>query len=101
MAAYVVHYVRFYILLLALHVGAAPPALAFVATLALVSVVALIPVTVMGVGTRDGVLVLAAGGLGISYEEAVGFSLLILITYLANLAIGFVCWISDRSVVRV
>jgi uncharacterized protein (TIRG00374 family) len=100
LAAYVVHYVRFYILLLALHVGAAPPVLAFVATLALVSVVALIPVTIMGVGTRDGVLVLAAGGLGLTDEEAVGFSLLILVTYLANLAIGFVCWMSDRALVR-
>jgi hypothetical protein len=100
LAAYVVHYVRFYILLLALHLGAPPPVLAFVATLALVSVVALIPVTVMGVGTRDGVLVLAAGGLGLTNEEAVGFSLLILVTYLANLAIGFVCWMSDRRVGR-
>jgi hypothetical protein len=54
----------------------------------------------MGVGTRDGVLVLAAGGLGLTYEEAVGFSLLILVTYLANLAIGFVCWLSDRAVAR-
>jgi uncharacterized protein (TIRG00374 family) len=98
LAAYLVHYVRFYVLLLALHIGAPPPVLAFVATLALVSVVALIPVTVMGVGTRDGVLVLAAGGLGLTNEEAVGFSLLILVTYLANLAIGFVCWMSDRAV---
>jgi glycosyltransferase 2 family protein len=100
LAAYVVHYVRFYVLLLALHLGAPPPVLAFVAILALVSVVALIPVTVMGVGTRDGVLVLAAGGLGLTNEEAVGFSLLILVTYLANLAIGFVCWMSDRAVSR-
>jgi len=100
LAAYTVHYVRFYVLLLALHISAPPPVLAFVATLALVSVVALIPVTIMGVGTRDGVLVLAAGGLGLSYEEAVGFSLLILLTYLANLAIGFVCWMGDRSVVK-
>src|SRR5215218_8697183 len=100
LAAYTVHYVRFYILLLALHISAPPPVLAFVATLALVSVVALVPVTIMGVGTRDGVLVLAAGALGLSYEEAVGFSLLILLTYLANLAIGFVCWMGDRSVVK-
>lgn len=100
LAAYVVHYVRFYVLLLALHIGSPPPVLAFVATLALVSVVALIPVTIMGVGTRDGVLVLAAGGLGLTNEEAVGFSLLILVTYLANLAIGFVCWVSDRVVAR-
>jgi glycosyltransferase 2 family protein len=100
LAAYTVHYVRFYVLLLALHISAPPPVLAFVATLALVSVVALVPVTIMGVGTRDGVLVLAAGGLGLSYEEAVGFSLLILLTYLANLAIGFVCWMGDRSVVK-
>jgi len=101
LAAYTVHYVRFYILLLALHISAPPPVLAFVATLALISVVALVPVTIMGVGTRDGVLVLAAGGLGLSYEEAVGFSLLILLTYLANLAIGFVCWMGDRSAVKV
>jgi uncharacterized protein (TIRG00374 family) len=100
LAAYTVHYVRFYVLLLALHISAPPPVLAFVATLALVSVVALVPVTIMGVGTRDGVLVLAAGALGLSYEEAVGFSLLILLTYLANLAIGFVCWMADRSVVK-
>ena len=100
LAAYLVHYVRFYVLLLALHLAAPPPVLAFVATLALVSVVALIPVTVMGVGTRDGVLVLAAGGLGLTNEEAVGFSLLILVTYLANLAIGFVCWMSDRAAGR-
>ncbi|MFN0072779.1 MAG: YbhN family protein [Chloroflexota bacterium] len=99
-AAYVVHYIRFYILLLALNITAPPPVLAFVATLALVSVVALIPITVMGVGTRDGVLVLAAGGLGLTQEEAVGFSLLILVTYLANLVIGLVCWLGDQKVAK-
>lgn len=100
LAAYVIHYVRYYVLLLSLHIAAPPPALAFVVTLALVSVVALIPITVMGVGTRDGVLVLAAGGLGLTHEEAVGFSLLILLTYLANLVIGFVCWVGDRAAVH-
>lgn len=89
--AYVVHYVRYYGLLRALDVPLPP--LDFVVVLTLASLVALVPISLMGIGTRDLTLVGLFNLYDLPPETALAFSMLVLITFLANLVVGFAAWI--------
>jgi uncharacterized membrane protein YbhN (UPF0104 family) len=91
--AYVVHFGRYYVLLLAVH--ADMPIVAFVVVLSIVSLAALLPISPMGVGTRDLALVALFDIYGIPAPVALAFSTLILATYVANLPLGFVAWLRE------
>ena len=57
------------------------------------TLVTFIPITVAGVGTRDLVLIAMFTRLGYLKEEAIAFSMLILIIYLLTALFGFVVWL--------
>lgn len=66
--------------------------------LGLANLLALIPVTIAGVGTRDAVFIFGFSFLALNRSEALAFSALVLVVfYLGSAAIGFVCFMSDRS----
>lgn len=90
-AAMALYLFRIYLLALALdfHV----PVLDFLASIAVVSLVTIVPISVADVGTRDGALILLLARLGVESEVAVSLSLLILLLAVLNGAIGFVFWV--------
>ena len=59
---------------------------------ALGALVSLIPVTTLGIGTRDSLYVSAASFLGASSTTMLGLSLLILSMYVLKSIIGWVTW---------
>jgi uncharacterized protein (TIRG00374 family) len=61
------------------------------------NVVALIPISIYGIGTRDAVLIYLFSILGLGREEAVGFSLLFLIIQYGSTALfGGIAWLSKK-----
>jgi uncharacterized membrane protein YbhN (UPF0104 family) len=92
-------YLRLYLLVTALDIHLA--AIPFVAAMSLASVAALIPVSVSGIGTRDAALMLIAPALGISPEQAIGISTLILFLSVVNGAVGLAVYLWETRARRV
>jgi len=90
-AAMTLYLFRVYLLALALDLHV--PVLDFLASIAVVSLVTIVPISVADVGTRDGALILLLARLGVESEVAVSLSLLILLLAVLNGAIGFVFWV--------
>jgi uncharacterized protein (TIRG00374 family) len=91
MGALGINMLRFYLLLASL--GLSLPIVDFVFGVALANLLALLPVTIFGVGTRDAVLALVFLQAGGTTEGAVAFSLLILaVAYLLNMVVGSIAW---------
>ena len=88
--ALAVNIARFYCLFAAL--GLHMPVFHFATGMAFVSLVGLLPISVAGIGTRDLALVAILSQVGISAEQAVAFSTLILGLYVLNLVWGFPAW---------
>ena len=65
--------------------------LSFAAAVALLA--SFLPITVIGIGTREAVFIFLLKPLDISKETVIAFSLLILVNYLALFMINFYCWI--------
>lgn len=65
------------------------------------SVVSIVPVSVLGLGTRDAAMILLFERGGRSWEEAVVFSSILLLITVVNLLLGLVVWyVSERSLLR-
>jgi uncharacterized membrane protein YbhN (UPF0104 family) len=61
--------------------------------LAAINLIALLPISISGLGTRDAVFILLLGKIGISPERALGLSLLFLVTFnLAGVVVGMLAW---------
>ena len=56
------------------------------------ALVAMIPVSIFGIGTRDATLIILFSHINLSKESAVSFSVMFLAVYLANLTIGLLAW---------
>jgi glycosyltransferase 2 family protein len=84
-------YFRYYLLTSALnvHLGLIP----FVAAMSLATVAALLPISISGLGTRDAALLLFAGSIGITREQALGVSALILFLSVVNGLVGLGVWL--------
>ncbi len=87
-AAYFLFGVRYYLLLEAMDFSA--PTAAFISSMGVVALVALLPISVAGVGSRDAALVLIFDRFDIPSEGAVGFSFLVLTLYIFTAAVGAV-----------
>ncbi|GGA81766.1 hypothetical protein GCM10011521_20130 [Arenimonas soli] len=68
-------------------------ALSVYAVVTMATVVASLPLSVAGIGTREAAVVLALGALGVPIANAMGFSLFWLINFLAMLAATFVLFL--------
>jgi glycosyltransferase 2 family protein len=89
--AFLVNIIRFHFLSLSL--GIDIKISDFIFGIAFVSIVGLIPISIAGIGTRDAAMVLFFSNTGHHPEQAVAFSMLILIVgYGMNIIWGFPCW---------
>ncbi len=89
--ATVVVYFRLYLLTSALdlHLDLIP----FIAAMSIATIAALLPISISGLGSRDAALLLIAPALGISREQALGISALILFLSIINGLVGFAVWL--------
>ncbi|HEY6041220.1 MAG TPA: hypothetical protein VIX58_03745, partial [Anaerolineae bacterium] len=69
----------------------------FVATMSIASVATLIPISISGVGTRDAALLLIAPVIGITREQALGLSVLILLLSVINGLVGYLVFSFAKS----
>jgi glycosyltransferase 2 family protein len=88
-------YIRYYLLTSALNVHL--DMIPFVAAMSLATVAALLPISVSGLGTRDAALLLVAGSIGITREQALGVSALILFLSVLNGLVGFGVWLFQSN----
>ncbi len=84
-------YLRCYLLTVA--VGVHLALIPFVATMSLATVAALLPVSVSGLGTRDIALQMVAPIIGITPEQALGVSVLLLFLNVVNGLVGLAVWL--------
>jgi uncharacterized membrane protein YbhN (UPF0104 family) len=70
----------------------ATPAWSLAVLAALGAVISLLPITVLGIGTRDALYVAAAPLLGATSESMLALSLLLLAMYLLNTVTGWAAW---------
>lgn len=92
-------YTRYYLITSALNVHLAP--IPFVAAMSLATVAALLPISISGLGARDATLLLIAGSIGITREQALGVSALILFLSVVNGLVGFGVWLLQSHRVEV
>lgn len=91
-AAYAVFFSQCYMLALALKlkVGFAPISFA----VALASLVTLLPISISGLGTREAAMIAYLGAVGVPAEAALGFSLLVFVTFhVGGALLGAVAWL--------
>lgn len=96
--AYGVVFYRYYLLLLTLNLH--PPFGTWFAGVTLATFVALIPISISGIGTRDAVLIGVLRTVGISPEKAVAFSFLILLLMVFNGFVGLCVWMKNPIIPR-
>lgn len=90
--AYGITFFQCYLIALALHIDLSFFYIAFAVSIA--GVVALVPISFSGIGTRDAALVFLFGLSGIVSQRALSFSLLYLATFILTIgAWGGVCWL--------
>ena len=65
------------------------------------ALLAILPVSFMGIGTRDADLISVFWRLGLPSEEAIAFSVLILIAAIINVIIGYVIWVRNPGIIRI
>jgi uncharacterized protein (TIRG00374 family) len=90
LAGWLIYFTMMYLLSVALGLG-----LSYVDTAACVSIsalVALIPISIAGIGTRDATLVLLFSALGLGAGSAVAFSTMFLLIYALTSFLGLVAW---------
>jgi glycosyltransferase 2 family protein len=91
LVATAVVYFRLYLLTSALNVHL--DLIPFVAAMSLATIAALLPISISGLGARDAVLLLIAGSIGITREQALGVSALILFLSVVNGLVGLGVWL--------
>jgi uncharacterized membrane protein YbhN (UPF0104 family) len=62
---------------------------------------AFLPVSYMGIGTRDAAFVYVFWKLGLPAEEAIAFSVLILIAAIINVITGYIIWANNPGIIRI
>jgi uncharacterized protein (TIRG00374 family) len=92
MAAWMVHYLFFIIFANALGLGASIPVL--IVSVSAAVFVAMIPVSLSGLGTRDLTLILIFSRSGLTREAAVTFSFAFILVYIIQGFTGLLCWMS-------
>jgi len=94
--AFIINIIRFYLLAMALSIDI--PIVHFIFGIAFVSIIGLLPISVAGIGTRDAAMVLFFSASGQSPEQAIAFSMLILIVaYGLNIIWGFPGWLLESK----
>jgi uncharacterized protein (TIRG00374 family) len=90
--AWIAHYLFFIVFADGLMLGVSVPVVVVCVSAAIFT--ALLPVSLSGLGTRDLVLILIFGKVGLSREAAVTFSFSFILVYLIQGLTGLVCWLT-------
>jgi uncharacterized protein (TIRG00374 family) len=61
--------------------------------LSISAIITLIPISILGIGTRDMTLIALFSGIGLNKESAVAFSTMLLFMYVVNGLIGLLAWL--------
>ena len=61
------------------------------------SIIALVPISIAGIGTRDLALIVLFSEIGYAKEDAISFSIIILIMYLFTAIIGLISWLINHE----
>jgi len=89
--AYVIFFSQCYLLAFSVRLQASFVEVSF--AVALGSLVTLLPISFSGIGTRDAAVVAYLGAVGVTAEEALGFSFLVFLNfYVAGALLGAVAW---------
>lgn len=91
-AAWVLHYGFFFLTAKVLELEMSVPIL--VASISAAVFTSLLPVSFLGLGTRDAVLIVIFSRIGLSREAAVSFSFAFVIVYLIIGLLGLSCWLT-------
>lgn len=90
--SYFLFFGQTYLLALALDLDVSYAEVSFVTALG--SLVTLIPISISGLGTREAVMIAYLGTMGVTHEAALGFSLLVFLTfYVGGGLIGAMAWL--------
>ncbi|PIR57677.1 MAG: hypothetical protein COU71_02855 [Parcubacteria group bacterium CG10_big_fil_rev_8_21_14_0_10_38_31] len=87
--AWILYFLQIYIL--AKSIGIEITFILTSAIIAIITALNLIPITISGIGTRDVALILLFSQIGIRKEEALSFSLMILLTFVVGGLLGWIC----------
>ena len=88
---WIIYFLTMY--LLAFSIGIDIPFLYLATCVSISAVITLIPISISGIGTRDATLIILFSYLGLSKESAIAFSMMILIMFAFNGAIGLIAWL--------
>lgn len=85
------YYLQMYILAKGLNINV--PLLYLAISVTIAGFIALIPISISGIGTRDAALILLFAPFLIAKEQVIAFSALILLMILFGALIGLICWL--------
>lgn len=89
--AWSVYYLQMFIL--AKSLGISVPFMYLAVSVTVTGLVTMLPISYIGLGTRDAVLITLFSFFAISRELSVAYSTLILSTYIIMAVLGFICWL--------
>ena len=87
------YYIQMYVLAQGANIANNIPFLYLAISVTIAGLIALIPISISGIGTRDAALILLFAPFMIAKEQAIIFSALILSMYLFTTLIGLICWL--------
>jgi len=92
LAGWMLHFLTFFYFARILSIDISLPLL--IASVSAAIFTALLPISLLGLGTRELVLIVIFGGIGLSREEAVAFSFSFILVYIIQSVIGMICWLT-------
>jgi hypothetical protein len=90
-ASWLVLYISYFLGAVAL--GIDIPFIYLIASMSVSSLFTMLPISISGIGTRDAILILLFGFIGINKEAAVAFSAYVLLIIVITALTGLLCWL--------
>ena len=91
-AGWILHFFTFIYFVRILSIDISIPLL--IASVSAAIFTAILPVSLFGLGTRELVLIVIFGSIGLSREAAVAFSFSFILVYIVQSVIGMICWLT-------
>lgn len=89
--AMMIYFTQCYLIALSLDINI--PFLYLVICMSIASIVTLIPISILGIGTRDVTLIVLFSYIGLNKESAIAFSVMCLFVVVISYALGFIAWL--------
>lgn len=88
--SWLIYYIQMFLLARSVNINISFLYIAIAVTIA--NFITLLPISILGIGTRDGILILLFSTFSIANETTISFSALILLMVILMSLIGFYCW---------